>query len=91
MAEVIITMRLMPESPEVNWDFVYEKVNEVVKKHGGEIGKKEEKPVAFGLKALEVIFVVDESSGSTEALEQEVSEIQGIESVEITDVRRALG
>jgi elongation factor 1-beta len=91
MAEVIITMRLMPESPEVNWDYVYEKVDETVKKHGGEIGKKEEKPVAFGLKALEVIFVVDESSGSTEALEEEVSKIQGIESVEITDVRRALG
>ncbi len=91
MAEVVITMKLMPESPDVNWDYVYEKVNEVIKKHKGEVGKKEEKPVAFGLKALEIIFVVDESSGSTEALEQEVSEIQGIESVEITDVRRALG
>ncbi len=91
MAEVIVTMRLMPESPEVNWGFVFEKVNEVIKKHGGEVGKKEEKPVAFGLKALEIIYVVDESSGSTEALEQEVSGIQGIESVEITDVRRALG
>ena len=48
-------------------------------------------PIAFGLKALEIIFVMDENKGSTEELEKKISVIPGVESVEVTDVRRAIG
>ena len=53
--------------------------------------KIEEQPIAFGLKALNIIFVMDEAKGSTEPLEDSVSDIEGVQSVEITDVRRAVG
>ena len=48
-------------------------------------------PVAFGLKALNVTFVMDEKKGSTDALEADLGVIEGVESVEVTDVRRTIG
>ena len=92
MANAIVTLKIMPESPEVD----LEKLKEDVKKHiidfAGEGETKEElEPVAFGLKALKMIFVMDENIGSTEELEKSISEIKGIQSVEVVDVRRAIG
>jgi len=91
MADVIITLKIMPESPDIDLDAVKEKIEQEIKTFGGEVGKVEKEPVAFGLIALNMIFVSDESKGSTEQLEENISKIQGVSSVEVTDVRRALG
>ena len=92
MAKVVITMRVMPTSPEVDLNRLLEKVKtEITKFSGEEQFKVEEKPVAFGLKALEIIFVMDESKGDTEPLEKKIGEIEEVNSVEVTDVRRAVG
>jgi translation elongation factor aEF-1 beta len=48
-------------------------------------------PVAFGLKSLNIIFVMDESLGSPDPLAESISEFEDVASAEITDVRRALG
>ncbi len=37
------------------------------------------------------MFVSDEKKGGTEKLEEEVSQISGVTSCEVTDVRRAVG
>ena len=58
---------------------------------GGEVGKSEEVPLAFGLKSLQLIFVADESLGGTDDLEEKIQLVDGVKSVEVTDVRRALG
>jgi len=91
MTDVIITMKIMPESPDTDLDAIKEKADLEIKTYGGEIGKVEEEPIAFGLKALKLVFVSDEAKGSTEQLEESVSKIEGVASVEITDVRRAIG
>ena len=91
MADVIITIKIMPESPETDLKAITDKTSEIVKGFGGEVGRVTEEPLAFGIKSLNIIFVNDESSGSTEPLEQKVALIEGVKSVEITDVRRAIG
>ena len=91
MAEVNVTLKIMPESPNTNLDAIYEEADAKVKEFGGEIGKKEEQEVAFVLKSLIIMFVMDESLGSTETLENQIKEINGVQSVEVTDVRRAIG
>ena len=53
--------------------------------------KTQIEPIAFGLKALNIIFVMDEGKGSTEKLEKKISQLDDVESVEVTDVRRAIG
>ena len=82
----------MPESPEVDLEQLKVKVKEAIVNYAGEGETKDEVvPVAFGLKALKIIFVVDEAKGGTDALEREVSEIEGVNSIEVIDVRRAMG
>ena len=91
MTNVVITLRIMPKSPETDLKAIEEKAKVFISEYGGEVGKSEEKPVAFGLKALELIFVSNEDIGSTDKLEQNVASIEGVNSVEVTDVRRAIG
>lgn len=92
MANVIITMKIMPESPDSDLDAIEAEAKKKIEGFAGEGDMKvEQEPVAFGLKALKILFVMDEAKGSTESLEKEVSGIAGVNSVEITDVRRAIG
>ena len=91
MADVIITLRIMPDSPETDLELIEKEATKLISEYGGEVGKKNIVPIAFGLKALELIFVSDENIGSTEKLEQNIKEIKGVNSVEVIDVRRAIG
>ena len=82
----------MPESPETDLNSVEEQAKKIIKELVGETEtKSEQEPIAFGLKALKIVFVMDESKGSTDALENKIKEIQGANSVEVIDVRRAIG
>ncbi|MBW2992220.1 elongation factor 1-beta [Candidatus Woesearchaeota archaeon] len=92
MANAVVTIKVMPESPEVNLDELESKVKEKIVEFAGEGDMKVTvEPVAFGLKAINIIFVMDEAKGSTEPLEKAVAEIEGVSSMEVTDVRRAVG
>lgn len=92
MAQVIVTLKIMPESPEVDLAKITEEAkNKIIDFAGAGDMKIEEKPIAFGLKAINIIFVMDEAKGSTEPLEDLISEIEGVKSVEVIDVRRAIG
>ena len=53
--------------------------------------KTEQEPIAFGLKALKITFVMDEDKGSTDPLEETLKNLDGVNSVETIDVRRAVG
>lgn len=92
MARVVVTLRIMPQSTEVNLNELETKAKqEIIDFCNSEEFKISIKPIAFGLKALEILFVMNEGIGSTEKLEQKISQIDGVESVEVTDVRRAVG
>jgi len=92
MANVIITLKIMPESPETDFSKLQEESLKKIAEFAGEGETKvEEVPIAFGLKSLNIIFVMDESLGSTEALEEDIKSAEGVQSVEVTDVRRAIG
>lgn len=92
MAKVVVTLKIMPESPETDLNEIESSAVGMIDKYAGDTEKKiETEPIAFGLKALKILFVMDESKGSTDTLEKEISEINGVNSVEVTDVRRAIG
>ena len=92
MTNVVITMKIMPISPETDLSKIEEEAKAKISAFAGEGDMKiEQEPVAFGLKALKILFVMDESKGSTEELENDVATIEEVNSVEITDVRRAIG
>jgi len=91
MANVIITLKIMPESPDTDLEAVKQKASGLIASFGGNVGKDEIEPVAFGLNALKLTFVSDEAKGSTDSLEADINNLEDVASVEVIDVRRAVG
>ena len=95
MAFAFITLQVMPENPEVNLDGVKTKIIDLIQEYtespNPDNTKFETQPVAFGLKAMIFKFAVDEAKGATEALEEKITELEGIAGAEVTGVSRALG
>lgn len=80
MGDVLSIIRVMPTGTDVD-----------LKKVEAEIQKLRphavtEKPVAFGIKCLEVAFIRPDAEGGTDALEDKMRAIKGVESVEVTGV-----
>lgn len=92
MAMVVITLKIMPESPDIDFGKIEAQAKAKITafSHSKDIRASQE-PIAFGLKALKITFVSDESKGSTDALEEQIKTIEGVNSVEAVDVRRAIG
>ena len=90
MAQVVVTFKLMMESPEIDIEVVKEKAKAVLAGLQADVGREEIEPVAFGIKALKLIAVADESLG-TDEMQNKLSEVEGVSSCEIVDYRRALG
>jgi elongation factor 1-beta len=92
MADVIITLKIMPSSPEIDLKKVEE---EALKKITSFAGKgetrTEEEPIAFGLKALKITFVSDEAKGSPDNMIEEIATLDSVASCNVIHVTRALG
>tara|TARA_Y100000310_G_C20339836_1_gene649257 strand:- start:186 stop:464 length:279 start_codon:yes stop_codon:yes gene_type:complete len=92
MAVVIVTLKIMPESPETDLNNLETQAKaKIIDFSETKEIKTEQEPVAFGLKALKITFVMDESKGSTDSLEENIKNIDGVNSAEAVDVRRAIG
>jgi len=93
MGTAVVTLTVMPESPEVDLEKVQADVEKLVKEFAGDRDTKAElEPIAFGLKALKYIFVMDEDLGSPDIVSEKVQEsVDGVQSCEVSDVRRAIG
>ena len=91
MAKVVVTIEIMPADPGVNLEKLQKEAEQKIKEFGGDVGKVEVQPVAFGLKLIKIMFIMDESKGSTDPLENKIGELQGISSAKVSDVRRTLG
>ncbi|MBI3032647.1 elongation factor 1-beta [Candidatus Woesearchaeota archaeon] len=91
MVSVVATIKVMPESPDTDLKAIEVKAEKCITSFGAALGKTEIHPVAFGLKALHLIIITPEEKGSTESLENDIAKIQGVNSVDVIDVRRAIG
>jgi len=89
MGEVVATIKLMPESPEVDLEQMKIEVQNLVNEDA-ELHKIEEEPIAFGLVALNVMFIVDDGEGGTEIVEEKLANIPTVNSIEVLDVRRLM-
>jgi elongation factor 1-beta len=90
MTVVAVKIKIMPESPDVNLNNIEKEVGGLLESNGVKNTKFDIEPIAFGLKALNMMFGWPEEK-ALETLEAELSNIEGVSSVEIVDIRRAIG
>ncbi|MGV8086008.1 MAG: elongation factor 1-beta [Candidatus Woesearchaeota archaeon] len=92
MGTAIVTLRIMPESPSIDLKHIEHEALKLICEFSDDRPKKTDvQPVAFGLQSVNITFLMDEKKGGTDALEEKISKIEGIQSVECTDVRRIIG
>lgn len=92
MARVVVTLKIMPESPEVDLNSIESKAKaKILEFSKNSEMRSHQEPIAFGIKAIKITFVMDESKGATDSLEEDIKAIDGVNSVEAIDVRRAIG
>ena len=89
MGEVVATIKLMPDSPDIDIAKIKVEVEKSIPEEA-ELHKIEEEPIAFGLIALNVMVVVGDVEGGTEKVEEALSKIVNVGSVEVVDVRRLM-
>lgn len=90
MATVIIIAKLLPDAPTVDWEAIKAAARSSLEKEGARNISFEERPVAFGVKALMLKTDMPEEKG-TDIVESLLSKIPHVSSVTIEDYRRALG
>lgn len=83
MGSVAITFRVMPEGEDVDLGALKEGVRKAL---GAAFRSMEERPVAFGIKAIHALAVVDDAAGGSDRLEASLQGLPGVGSVEAVDV-----
>ncbi len=83
MGSVAITYRIMPEEVSTDIDPIRDGIRKAL---GPALKGMQVKDVAFGLRAILALAVVDDASGAGERLEGALSAIPGVGSVEAIDI-----
>jgi translation elongation factor aEF-1 beta len=90
MATVIFIVKLMPDSPDADLKAIENTAKSRLEPLGATNITFEEKPIAFGLKAIYTKFAMPEEKGSDE-VENQLSSVEHVSSATIEDYRRAFG
>ncbi len=86
MAEVLVRVKLFPESAETDLGELVERLGST----GFRLNAAKEEPIAFGLKALVAEFVVQDAEGEAERLEEKLRQLSGVGELEVMEVHRLL-
>jgi translation elongation factor aEF-1 beta len=87
---VAVIVKIMPKAPDTDLEFIKDKAKELMEKEGAQNMSFEEKPIAFGLKAIMLKMAWPEEK-STDIIESSLAKIENVSSVNIEDYRRAFG
>jgi len=88
VAKVLVVVSVYPSSVDIDLDKLAETIKSKLPQDY-ELARYEKKPIAFGLNALKMYFIIpEESEGGTSKLEEILKGIEGIEEFEVEAVHR---
>jgi elongation factor 1-beta len=82
VGNVVLILRVMPESPDVDLDDLKARLRAEVKG----LQDIQEEPIGFGLKALKIAVVVSDAAGESDATEGQIMALDGVERAEIVEL-----
>lgn len=87
---VAVKIKVMPSSPDTNLKEIEAKIKELIETTGGKNCSFTQEPIAFGLKAIIAFFAWPEDL-EMNTLEEEMAKIENVNSIQVIDMRRAVG
>jgi len=91
MANLVVTIKVMPASLDVELKKLESKCQREIEHFGGKVGKVLTEDIAFGLKALNILFTIDEKTENMDDLEEKIGSFEEVNSAKVVDMRRAIG
>jgi len=85
VGEVGLQYRILPEGLEVDLTKLEGDIRNALP-DGARLRAAEQRPLAFGLKALHVLIVMDDKKGGADQVEDAISKVPGVQSVEIVEM-----
>lgn len=85
--DVAAKLKIMPSGPEVDMEKLKEEIKQQVSDLA-EVRDFAEQPIAFGIKALIALVMLEDAEGGTDKVEEAISRIDGVESVQVEEVSR---
>ena len=85
-----VKIKLMPVSPDANLEKIETDSKKLIEEEGGKNSSFERQPIAFGLNSMIVLFAWPEEK-ELEELEEKLKKIEDVKSVQVIDIRRAIG
>ncbi|HUU76280.1 MAG TPA: elongation factor 1-beta [Methanoregulaceae archaeon] len=82
MGRVVLILKVMPSSPEIDLEALKGLISEKV----DGVQDIQEEPIGFGLKALKIAVVVDDTAGVNDAVEADINALEGVERAEIVEL-----
>jgi len=84
MGDVAIKYRIMPVDIESDLDAIITGIGTVIPGHV-RLAATEIKPIAFGLKSIEAVVILDDKAGGADEIEEQIAAITGVGSVEVLE------
>jgi len=85
MGKVAATLKVMPQSPEVDLDALEERLGESLPE-GATLNRVDREDIAFGLVALMATVVIPDDAGGTDVVEDAFGSVDGVESIGVENV-----
>ncbi len=85
MGKVSAVIKIMPDSAERDVNKLMDDLKAALPKTA-EFRGMQAKPIAFGLKAILIAFLVNDTEGGTEPVEAALAKVPGVESVIVESV-----
>jgi elongation factor 1-beta len=85
MGKVMAVIKVMPDSADRDVNMLMDELKKALPK-SAEFKGMQVKPIAFGLKAILIAFVVSDAEGGTEPVEAAFANVPGVESVSVENV-----
>jgi elongation factor 1-beta len=87
MARLVARIRILPADAESNPEEVVELLRTSMPQ-GMELKNSSIEPIAFGLKAILGDFLLDDSEGQMDKLEESIKSVEGVGEIEVTNISR---
>lgn len=90
MTKLVARIKVLPTDIDVNLDNMVEKLRSALP-DGMQIRNSAKEPIAFGLNALIVDFLLEDKEGQMDTLENVVKDTEGVSEIEIMNLSRQAG